>query len=650
MRTTCTVVRLRHAALVCMASAALLTASAATAWPERMVEIRAQVVEITRSDLEKLGFDPSSVLDRVQTLVVSDQTLATQAGTAAHGKSRLDAWLAAGQKSGSVTVLSSQSLLAGVGQSTGIQLGGAVPSATGPSPGAFEIDLELISKIDPIGAVVLDLQARRPTIDLTGLVPRLGSTSQTATARVPDGGSVVLRGLMPPDAHALRARIPGLGDLPALGTLFKSRSFEDRKSDLAVFITPRIIGEEGSGGGGGAVPQSAGGPTTPQSLLYGQVDYFGTQSEASRRPDFPLVTSKPLVLVDNPATGHPFLGELSGPHTESLYDDNRPSYGFASGFKGAVGGWLGRDSDWGAELSGFWVPSESTSKTLRSGQPNSFFSVPFFDTARDIEYAIVLGSDLPGQPVSPGAVSVGSSLDLWGVGGRVRKRGCGCGDVDLGFSAGFRYLRLRETFQIDYATDSTLAKAPPFFGSPTLEDYLFVGGMVPGVGSRVWAQDRVSAQNDFYGFQLGLDAKVKVIPDLTLTISPSVALGANRERLDTSGWGRAVDPAGTSYATPYGVFARPGAVGSRSETNFAVVPEIDLQFAYQISENFELRLGYDFLFLSDMVWAGNQLSRSIDAPFGGSGAFSAQPLGVARPFETQTFWAQSFNAGVHLYF
>jgi hypothetical protein len=287
---------------------------------------------------------------------------------------------------------------------------------------------------------------------------------------------------------------------------------------------------------------------------------------------------------------------------------------------------------------------------LQSGQPNSFFSVPFFDQAINTEYAVVMGSAIAGQPVSNGSVAIGSSLDLWGAGARARMRGFDCDDVELGFSAGFRYLRLSETFQIDYATNPTLASVPPFFGSPTLEDYLFMGGMVPGAGSRVWAQDRVSARNDFYGLDLGLDAKVEVIPNLSLTISPRVAIGANRERLDTSGWGRAVDSAGNSYSTPYGVFARPGVVGSRSETRFAVVPEVDLQFSYEITKNFELRLGYDFLFLSDMVWAGNQLSRSINAPIDGFGAFSARPTGISRPFETRTYWAQSFRAGINVRF
>lgn len=650
MRTTRAFVRSPLATCLGLVTAGLLAAPAATARPERMVEITASVVEISRADVEKLGVDFSSTLAALQTAVVDPQAFVIPAGTGLSGRAPIDVWLEDGHQRGTATILSAPSVTATPGRSASFQIGGPVPAANGPSPGSFEIDLQVLSKIDPAGHVLLDMQVQKPTVDLSSSAPRFGSRTLTTSVRVPDGGSVVLRGLMPPDMARLRSGVPGLSQVPVLGRLFSSRSFESGRSDLFIFLTPRIVGEDGGGGGGTVTPQSAGNATTPaapQSIFYGQVDYFGTQSEASRRPDFPLVTTKELVFIDNPATGRPFLGELSGLDTDVLYDDPRPTYGFASGLKGSLGGWLGRDSDWGVELRGFYVPKESTRDTLQSGQPNSFFSVPFYDQAKNTEYAVVIGSAIAGQPSSAGSVSVGSSLDLWGVGARARKRGCGCGDVDLGFSAGFRYLRLDETFQIDYATDPTV---PAFFGNATLGSYLFAGGTLPGAGSRVWAQDRVSASNDFYGLELGLDAKVPVIPDLTLTISPSVALGVNRERLDTSGWGQAVTAGGGMLSTPYGVFARPGAVGSRSETRFAVVPEVDLQLSYQLTKNVELRFGYDFLFLSDMVWAGNQLSRSIHAPTDALGAFSSQPQGLSRPFETETFWAQSFRAGVNLRF
>ena len=36
--------------------------------------------------------------------------------------------------------------------------------------------------------------------------------------------------------------MPGLGEIPILGKLFRSREFRDRKTDLVVFITPRFVG------------------------------------------------------------------------------------------------------------------------------------------------------------------------------------------------------------------------------------------------------------------------------------------------------------------------------------------------------------------------------------------------------------------------
>lgn len=595
-----------------------------------MVQIEVQVAEVQQEDLEKLGIDISKTLAELPTMVIDPtRTFVPPTG-----------------------VLAAPTVKTEPGKGTSVRVGGQIPYTTGPDLGSFGIDLLVVPKIDASNRITLELAPTVSTVDLSTVPVRIGTRTMTTTVQVPDGHTTVLGGLLQSNARELPSRVPGIGDLPILGRLFSSRSFQKGQSELLIFITPRIVDEEGSGGGGGgAAPTSTGGTSTPAAplgLFYGQADYFGTQSEASRRPDFPLVTSKRDVPIVNNTTNRPFVGELSGQNTERLYDDDTASYGFASGFKASLGAWLGSKSAYGLELSGLYVPSESTSDTVRSGAQDAFFSVPFYNQSRaGFEDAVIIGSAINGLATSNGWVSVGSSLDLWGAGARVRARGYDCDDVELGFSAGFRYLRLAESFQIDYATDPLV---DPFPGSPTLGSYLFAGGMLPGAGSRVWAQDSVSARNDFYGLDFGLDAKVKIIPDLTLTISPRLAIGANRERLDTSGWGRAVDPAGNSYATPYGLFARPGAVGSRSETRFAVVPEIDLQFAYKITDCLELRLGYDFLFLSNMVYAGNQLSRSIDAPIDGAGAFSAQPTGVSRPFDTDTYWAQSFRAGIRVTF
>jgi pilus assembly protein CpaC len=53
--------------------------------------------------------------------------------------------------------------------------------------------------------------------------------------------TLVIAGLMTEETSRSIDRVPGLGELPILGPLFRSRNFRDRRSDLVVFITPRFV-------------------------------------------------------------------------------------------------------------------------------------------------------------------------------------------------------------------------------------------------------------------------------------------------------------------------------------------------------------------------------------------------------------------------
>lgn len=402
-------------------------------------------------------------------------------------------------------------------------------------------------------------------------------------------------------------------------------------------------------GGGG----SPGGPSTPAkdqgSILQGNFSYFGVQPKDAERPGFPIVTSQRLVLVDNPVTGRPFQGELSGPSAQTLYDDDQTGYPFASGFNGDVGGWFGRESRFGLELRGLYVPETTTTQAFRSRNENSFLSVPYFNTALNSEYSVVIGSMLTGSPASSGIVDIGSSIDFWGIGGGLQMRDMiDCDDVEFEFVAGFRYLSLNERFWIDYDTDPSVNT---FFGQGTLASYLFAGGTAPAFGSRIHAQDDVQTENDFYGLDLGVTASVEMLPNLTVKLAPTIALGAMVQDVKIFGSGMAWQPNGPMLRTPYGVFTRPGGVGSWSETEFAVVPQIDLEFSYEVGHGISLFAGYSFLYVSSYASAGDQLDRRIDAPIGPTGSYTASPRAASRPeLETTDFWANGVNLGVRFTF
>jgi general secretion pathway protein D len=61
------------------------------------------------------------------------------------------------------------------------------------------------------------------------------------TVLIEDGGIVVLGGLMSDTVSESEDRVPGLGAIPIVGALFKSRSGSRQKKNLLVFIRPQIL-------------------------------------------------------------------------------------------------------------------------------------------------------------------------------------------------------------------------------------------------------------------------------------------------------------------------------------------------------------------------------------------------------------------------
>ena len=76
--------------------------------------------------------------------------------------------------------------------------------------------------------------------DLT-VPPRKTERSATTTVVVADNDTIVFGGLTRDKETATTTKIPILGDIPLLGWLFRSRSSEVKKTNLLVFLTPRVI-------------------------------------------------------------------------------------------------------------------------------------------------------------------------------------------------------------------------------------------------------------------------------------------------------------------------------------------------------------------------------------------------------------------------
>jgi len=102
--------------------------------------------------------------------------------------------------------------------------------------------LEVTPQVTPDGSVILNVQINK---DSVGAVTPGGlaiDTKRISTqVLVENGGTVVIGGIFESTESNVRNQVPGLGDIPVLGHLFRSTSRETVRRELLVFLTPRVL-------------------------------------------------------------------------------------------------------------------------------------------------------------------------------------------------------------------------------------------------------------------------------------------------------------------------------------------------------------------------------------------------------------------------
>lgn len=110
------------------------------------------------------------------------------------------------------------------------------------------VKLKVTPTISPDGTVRLKIEQEVSSLDSAaqssaGLITN--KRNVTTTVQVDDGDVVVLGGLIDDSTNANQQSVPGLGDIPILGNLFRYRSASTTKRNLMIFIRPLIVGDGG---------------------------------------------------------------------------------------------------------------------------------------------------------------------------------------------------------------------------------------------------------------------------------------------------------------------------------------------------------------------------------------------------------------------
>ena len=132
-----------------------------------------------------------------------------------------------------------------------IEQGEELPYQTATSSGATALQfrkanlkLEVTPQITPEGNVMMDVDV---TKDSVGRVTAAGFAIDTKHVKtqvlVENGGTVVIGGIFEQTDREDITKVPVLGDVPYLGNLFKTKTKSSNKTELLIFITPKVVAD-----------------------------------------------------------------------------------------------------------------------------------------------------------------------------------------------------------------------------------------------------------------------------------------------------------------------------------------------------------------------------------------------------------------------
>lgn len=216
---------------------ALLATAGLPAVP--MIGLDVRFLEVARASLAHVGIRWSEAVPLVGGGLTGSLGLS----------SSLSATLLALVRDGRARLLANPRLVTRSGEPAEFLAGGEIPIAlVGERENTFVwrpygIILACTPDADPEGRIAARLSVEVSTLDRANGIPEAPAlaTRRVRTAfTVYAGQTIALSGLLSADAAKDVQRVPGLGRIPVLGELFKSRAWQSRETELVVFVTPTL--------------------------------------------------------------------------------------------------------------------------------------------------------------------------------------------------------------------------------------------------------------------------------------------------------------------------------------------------------------------------------------------------------------------------
>lgn len=170
----------------------------------------------------------------------------------------VDLELSALQAEGRAEVVSSPRVITANQKQASIRQGVEIPYQEAASSGATTtqfkeavLSLTVTPQVTPDDRIILDLEVTKDSVGAVvtnergGSVPSIDTRAIQTQVLVNNGQTVVLGGIFETEEGETYTKVPFLGDIPGVGVLFRSTRKVSNKSELLIFVTPKIL-KEGS--------------------------------------------------------------------------------------------------------------------------------------------------------------------------------------------------------------------------------------------------------------------------------------------------------------------------------------------------------------------------------------------------------------------
>ncbi|MDP2609388.1 MULTISPECIES: type IV pilus secretin PilQ family protein [unclassified Oceanobacter] len=213
-----------------------------------------QTIEDTNQILfDRASGDDASALDLDSANIVDFGATSSSASTFAIGYQTvdylLDLELSAIETDGRAEIVSQPRVITADGQTAFIESGTQIPYEESTSSGATSVTfksavlrLEVTPQITPDDRIIMDLVINQDSVgEDTSAGPTINTNAVQTQVLVDNGETIVLGGIFRSEEVRSVSKTPFFGDLPLIGALFRYSSVSDDKSELLVFITPKLV-------------------------------------------------------------------------------------------------------------------------------------------------------------------------------------------------------------------------------------------------------------------------------------------------------------------------------------------------------------------------------------------------------------------------